>query len=76
MRSSAELGVIYADFDERELLRGTIKDQFEAFAKAAGAGGHKPWMEPNEIRDVMGLGPHADGSGLQSAGERTSNEQT
>jgi HK97 family phage portal protein len=71
----AEWGVIYPDFDERELLRGTIKDQFEAFAKASGAGGHKPWMEPNEIRDLMGLGQHPDGSGLHSAGERTGNEQ-
>lgn len=63
----------YLDFDERELLRGTIKEQFEAYAKAAGAGGHKPWMEPNEIREDIGLGAHADGLGLRSAGE--TNEQ-
>lgn len=62
------------DFQERELLRGTIKEQFEAYAKAAGAGGHHPWMEPNEIRADMGLGKHKDGSGLRTAGE-TKNEQ-
>jgi HK97 family phage portal protein len=62
------------DFQERELLRGTIKEQFEAYAKAAGAGGHRPWMEPNEIRADLGLGMHADGAGLRSAGEAT-NEQ-
>lgn len=60
---------VYADFDERELLRGTIKEQFEAYAKAAGAGGHKPWMEPNEIRDDLGLGQHPDGEGLKASGD-------
>jgi HK97 family phage portal protein len=65
----------YLDFDERELLRGTIKEQFEAYAKAAGAGGHKPWMEPNEIREDIGLGSHPDGLGLKAAGDMT-NEQT
>jgi HK97 family phage portal protein len=64
-----EWSSVYVDFQERELLRGTIKEQFEAYAKAAGAGGHKPFMEPNEIRDDIGLGPHVDGFGLHSAGE-------
>lgn len=68
--AATEWGDVYPDFDERELLRGTIKDQFEAFARASGAGGHVPWMEPNEIRDLMGLGPHEDGAGLRSAAER------
>ena len=65
---------IYPDFDERELLRGTIKEQFEAYAKAAGSGGHKPFMEPNEIREDLGLGAHTDGAGLKSAGD-LKNEQ-
>lgn len=65
----AEWGIVFPDFDERELLRGTIKDQFDAYAKASGAGGHKPWMEANEIRDVLGMGPHPDGAGLRSAVE-------
>lgn len=70
----SEWGSVYADFQERELLRGTIKEQFEAYAKAAGAGGHTPWMEPNEIRADIGLGAHPDGSGLSRAGDKT-NEQ-
>jgi HK97 family phage portal protein len=75
--TSAELGVIYADFDERELLRGTIKDQFEAFAKGSGAGGHKPWLTANEIRDLQDMPPHPDGNGLESAGQtRGNNEQS
>lgn len=73
--SRAEWGVVFTDFDERELLRGTIKEQFEAFAKASGAGGHKPWMEANEIRDLSGLGPHPDGFGLEAAGAMKANEQ-
>jgi HK97 family phage portal protein len=64
----AEWGRIVPDFDERELLRGTLKDQGEFFAKASGAGGHRPWMETNEIRALSGLGPHKDGFGLVPAG--------
>jgi HK97 family phage portal protein len=56
------------DFDERELLRGSMKDQAEFFAKASGSGGHKPWMQPNEIRELTGLPPRPDGEGLEPAG--------
>ncbi|MBL9047056.1 MAG: phage portal protein [Tabrizicola sp.] len=66
--TQAEWGKIVPDFDERELLRGTLKDQGEFFAKASGAGGHRPWMETNEIRSLSGLGPHKDGFGLVPAG--------
>lgn len=62
-------GSVMLDFDERELLRGTIKEQFEAYAKAAGSGGHHPWMEPNEIRREQNLGDHPDGFGLVPAGQ-------
>lgn len=62
--------VLYrADYDERELLRGTLADQAEYFAKALGSGGHRPWMEANEVRELTGLGKHTDGSGLVAAGE-------
>jgi HK97 family phage portal protein len=60
---------VMLDFDESELLRGTIKEQFEAYAKAAGSGGHHPWMEPNEIRMQFNLGPKDDGYGLTPAGQ-------
>lgn len=55
------------EIDERELLRGSMKDQGEFFAKALGSGGHAPFMEQNEVRQVMGLGPHPDGYGLKQA---------
>lgn len=64
----SEWGQILPDFDEKELLRGTLKDQAEYFAKALGSGGHKPWMESNEVREATGLGPHNDGFGLVPAG--------
>ena len=72
--TEAERGLLLPDFQERELLRGTIKDQFEAYARAAGAGGHMPWMTPNEIRSDTGLSPHPDGDRLQPAGAPASKE--
>jgi HK97 family phage portal protein len=57
-----------AKFNPNALLNGTSKDQAEAFAKASGAGGHKPWMTANEIRGLMNMPRHADGDGLVSAG--------
>ena len=39
-------------FNVRALLRGTLKDQADYFAKALGAGGHQPWHTGNEIRDL------------------------
>jgi HK97 family phage portal protein len=51
-------------FNERALLRGTLKDQADFFAKALGAGGHAPWMSQNEVRDLSDLprskDPNAD----------------
>lgn len=61
----------YVDFDERELLRGSMKDQAEYLAKATGSGGSMPWMEPNEAREAVGLPPHKDGTGLRPAGSVT-----
>jgi HK97 family phage portal protein len=69
LQPMAERGFVYPDFDERELLRGTMKDQGEFLAKALGAGGHRPWMEVNEAREHVGLGSHPDGGGLIAAGE-------
>jgi phage portal protein BeeE len=42
----SEWRTLAADFDERELLRGTLKDQSEFFARALGAGGHRGWRGP------------------------------
>lgn len=44
-----------AKFNAGALLRGSMKDQGEYFAKALGSGGHQPWMEYDEVRDSMDL---------------------
>lgn len=49
-------------FNERALLRGTLKDQSDYFAKALGAGGHKPWMTQNEVRDYAEMNEVPDPS--------------
>lgn len=57
-----------ARFNAGALLNGTMKDQYEAFAKASGAGGHKPWITANEIRKMLGFPAHPDGDGLVAPG--------
>jgi HK97 family phage portal protein len=52
-------------FNPAALLNGTMKDQADFFAKASGAGGHRPWMTPNEIRAKLNEPPHPDGDILQ-----------
>lgn len=42
-------------FNAGGLLRGSMKDQSEFFAKALGSGGHQPWMDYDEVRDTMDL---------------------
>lgn len=46
---------LYAKFNDGALLRGSMKDQSEFYAKALGSGGHQPWMTAPEIRDLMDL---------------------
>ncbi|MDO5658299.1 MAG: phage portal protein [Paracoccus sp. (in: a-proteobacteria)] len=50
----------YPKFNAGGLLRGSMKDQAEFFAKALGAGGHHPWMHPQEARDWLELPPRDD----------------
>lgn len=40
-------------FNERALMRGTLKDQADFFAKALGAGGQSPWHSQNEVRENL-----------------------
>ncbi|ADU12027.1 phage portal protein [Asticcacaulis excentricus] len=55
---------IHLDFDESELLRGSMKDQAEFFSKAIGGPGTKGWKTANEIRRLTGDGRHKDGDTL------------
>ena len=51
---------LFADLDERNLLRGDFKDQSEYYAKALGAGGTPAWMTQNDVRSEVGLEPLDD----------------
>lgn len=42
-------------FNPGGLLRGSMEQQGEFFAKALGAGGHQPWMWADEVRDIFDL---------------------
>lgn len=44
-----------AKFNAGGLLRGSMKDQAEFFAKGLGSGGHQPWLHPDEPRDWLDL---------------------
>jgi HK97 family phage portal protein len=42
-------------FNEGALLRGSMKEQGEFFARALGSGGHQPWMHVDEVRALQNL---------------------
>jgi len=56
----------YPKFNERALLRGSMKDQAEFFAKMMGSGGSPQIMRQNEARRLLDLPDHPDGDGLNS----------
>jgi len=58
--ADSELETLSVKFNERALLRGTLSDQADFFAKALGAGGQKPWMTQNEVRDNSDLPESSD----------------
>lgn len=60
-----ELDKLYFKFNERALLRGTLKDQADFFTKALGAGGHAPWMSQNEVRGLSEMPRSPDSSADQ-----------
>lgn len=55
-----EADLYEAKFNAGALLRGSMKDQADFFAKGLGAGGHSPWLHPDEPREWMDLPPRAD----------------
>jgi HK97 family phage portal protein len=56
----------YAKFNAGALLRGSMKDQAEFFARALGSGGGKPWMTQNEVREAFDQNRHPDGDDLDT----------
>lgn len=57
-----ELEKYQAKFNVRALMRGTLKDQADFFAKALGAGGTAPWHTQNEVRGLLDY-PESDQPG-------------
>jgi HK97 family phage portal protein len=53
-------------FNAGALTRGSLKDQAEYFSKASGAGGHQPWLTPNEIRDIIDMPAIEGGDTLEN----------
>jgi HK97 family phage portal protein len=48
---------IYAKFVVNALLRGSMKDRSEFYAKALGAGGSPAWMAQDEVRALEDMNP-------------------
>ena len=51
----AEAEIYQAKFNAGALLRGSMKDQAEFFAKGLGAGGHAPFLHPDEPREWLDM---------------------
>ncbi len=52
-----DLAGIYAKFIGQGLLRGSMKDRSDYFAKALGSGGSPAWMTQDEVRKMEELNP-------------------
>ncbi|MFD1951365.1 phage portal protein [Sphingomonas arantia] len=60
--------MLYAKFNERALLRGSMKDQAEVMARALGSGGGMPWVVQNEARESFDMNPKPGGDYLPRPG--------
>lgn len=60
---------IYPKFNERALLRGSMKDQGEFLSKLMGSGGSPQIAEQNEARAWLDLPIHEDGYGLSKGSQ-------
>ena len=53
-----------ADFDEQGLIRMSMADRAEYYARALGSGGNAPWLTANEVRAEVGKNPISGGDVL------------
>lgn len=63
---------LYVKFNEGALLRGSLKDQAEFFAKALGQG--NAYRTPNEVRAAFDMNPRPDGNELPKQGGKPAPE--
>ena len=61
-------------FNAGALLRGSMKDQAEFFAKGLGSGGHAPWLHQQEVRDWTDLPQRNDLPPAMGAQKGANNE--
>jgi HK97 family phage portal protein len=64
MLSESDQSEYHPKFNAGALLRGSMKDQADYFAKALGSGGSAAWMKQNEVRDLDDLPSDKDGDKL------------
>lgn len=55
--TDAEADQLEVKFNAGALLRGSMVDQAQFFATGLGSGGHAPFLEVEEVRDWLDLGP-------------------
>lgn len=72
--TDAEAERLQARFNAGVLLRGNMKDQAQFFATGLGSGGHQPFLEVDEVRDWLDLGPSDNLPPMP--GQERSNEPT
>jgi len=60
--------MLYAKFNERALLRGSMKDQADFMSKALGAGGGFGWQTQNEAREAFDMNAKDGGDDLPRPG--------
>ncbi|MEX5600710.1 phage portal protein [Pseudophaeobacter sp. C1-32P7] len=72
--TDAEADTYEAKFNAGGLLRGSMKDQAEFFAKGLGSGGHQPWLHPDEPREWLDLPKRDDLPEPMGAKKGASNE--
>lgn len=68
-----ERRTLYPKFNERALLRGSMKDQGEYLSKLMGSGGSPQIAEQNEARAWLDLPEHVDGYGLSKGSQGGAN---
>lgn len=64
-------GPLFAEFDNRDMLVASVKDQGEFYARALGTGGGVPFMTVNEVRAERGLPPVEGGDELREPAAST-----
>ena len=55
--------ILYAKFNERGLLRGSLKEQSEFLARALGSGGGHPFYTQDEARETLDMNPMGGAAG-------------